>query len=526
MNTINHVILCILDDVKSSDFFYFIRSGLLPNFKKLMEKGIWSDICITDFPAITFPSHVSIITGTYTGNYRKEPCHGVPLFNWMERTGGKPFIRNYAARNLQIYKVNEDLGKNCRTLFEMINEGNKSSIAQFISRGTDYFFPENKVKLILYYLILRQSIQMRKMAIRVNSIVVQKLLDTFKNPHHYFPSKEPPIASLLWFMTPDIFMHFHGYDSEAYKLNLKHIDACMGVLCEELDKMGYLDDTAIALLSDHGNYKAKKIGDLTPFLRENGLKIYNPPYNPRGNVNIAEFDGIGFFYFKAKGSDKSSEKTWEPPTIKELENYGPKKINLLHELLRIPGASFLIYRDDNNTIDKGTLHVLKKDAKTGKIHASRIEYQGKGKTLKTKYIVGNEEQDPLEYSFHENASKYVNNHYHDINGWINFSATFNYPLYPDLLSRYFKNPRSGDIILSTDGTRIYNLKRGKRKNNAYLYSHDLGIKESALVPLIISGSPEIPKKYIKFCKITDVVPTLLKALGKQPHKSVIGNSLF
>ncbi|MHA1845935.1 MAG: hypothetical protein ACTSWE_16935, partial [Promethearchaeota archaeon] len=288
----------------------------------------------------------------------------------------------------------------------------------------------------------------------------------------------------------------------------------------------YLDDTAIAILSDHGNYKAKKIGDLTPFLRENGLKIYNPPFNSRGNVNIAEFDGIGFFYFKAKSSGNSSEKTWEPPTIKELEHYGLKKINILHELLRIPGANILIYRDDHNTIDKGILHILKKDKKTGKILASKIEYQGMGKNLKTKYIVDREEQDPFEYSSHKNASKFVNNHYHDIDGWTNFSATYNYPLYPDLLSRYFKNPRSGDIILSTNGTWIYNLKRGKRKKNAYLYSHDLGIKESALVPLIISGSPEIPKKYVKFCKITDVVPTLLKALGKQPHKSVIGNSLF
>ncbi|MHA1764538.1 MAG: alkaline phosphatase family protein, partial [Promethearchaeota archaeon] len=171
MNKINHVILCILDDVKASDFFYFIRRGLLPNFKKLMEQGIWSDTCITDFPATTFPSHVSIITGTYTGHYLKEPCHGVPLFNWMERTEGKPFLRNYGAWNLQIYRVNEDLGKNCRTMFEMINEGNKSSISQFINRGTNYFFPENKFKLILYYLLLRYSIQMRQMAIRVNSII-------------------------------------------------------------------------------------------------------------------------------------------------------------------------------------------------------------------------------------------------------------------------------------------------------------------------------------------------------------------
>ncbi len=45
------------------------------------------------------------------------------------------------------------------------------------------------------------------------------------------------------------------------------------------------------------------------------------------------------------------------------------------------------------------------------------------------------------------------------------------------------------------------------------------------VPLIIGGSSEIPLKEIPCCKTTDIVPTMLKILGKKPHKSVIGTSL-
>ena len=56
--------------------------------------------------------------------------------------------------------------------------------------------------------------------------------------------------------------------------------------------------------------------------------------------------------------------------------------------------------------------------------------------------------------------------------------------------------------------------------------HDIGLRENIVVPLIMAGSNEIPMKEIPFCKTTDIVPTLLKMLGKKPHKSVIGKSLI
>ena len=46
------------------------------------------------------------------------------------------------------------------------------------------------------------------------------------------------------------------------------------------------------------------------------------------------------------------------------------------------------------------------------------------------------------------------------------------------------------------------------------------------VPLIIGGSLEIPHKEIEYCKVTDIVPTLLHFIGKKPHKSVVGRNLI
>ena len=344
MNKLNRVILCIIDNVRSDHLFDFVDRGLLPNIKKLMENGIYSKNCITDFPPITVPTQVSLLTGTYTGNYHKEDCHGIPLMNWMGRNVAPPYLRNYTARNLQIYKMNSDLGERCKTLLEMVGEGNKSSIAQFINRGSDFFYPERKTKLAMYYLILAYSRNIKKMMIRADTALIQKLIDTFKNPKKYFQNSDPPIASLLWFMTPDILLHFFGYDSQIYKLNILHIDRVIGVLIDSLDKMGYLDDTAIAVVSDHGNYKADKVEEITEFFKRYNLTHYHPRRNLNGNVDIAKYDGVGFFNLKSNRNPRV-KNSWFHPTIKEMEDYGPKNVNLLQELFKIEGSHLMYYRD-------------------------------------------------------------------------------------------------------------------------------------------------------------------------------------
>lgn len=489
-----------------------------------MENGIFSKNCITDFPSITYPTHVSIVTGTYTGDYRKELCHGVPLGDWMGRDTTPPHVRSYSSKHLQIYKVNEDLGSNCQNILEMFDEGNKSSITQFISRGADYIFPENKLKVAYYYILLKYARQKMKIATRANLTVVHKLLNNFRKPKKYFGNNEPPIASLLWFMTSDILMHLFGFDSRPYILNLIHIDKVIGRLIRELDKMGYLDDTVLAITSDHGNYKADKIGNLKTFTQQNKLRDYHPRKNIKGNVDVAEFGGVGFFYFK--GSNNNSQKyRWNYPTIKNLENYGPKNINLFEKLFRLEDINLMYYRDDDNLYDKGIIHLKQKDRKTGKIHSGIIEYRGSGINLKTRYSFEDPNNDIFGYNKNNISSKMINNKFHSLKEWMDATHHIDYPMYPDLIPRHFKNPRSADIIISTSGKVLFNYQHGKNSMHS-LYTHDLGLRKSSIVPLIIAGSSEIPAIEISYCKITDIVPTLLKMVGKKAHKSVIGESLI
>ncbi|MFX0038745.1 MAG: alkaline phosphatase family protein [Promethearchaeota archaeon] len=501
-----------------------MKKGLLPNLKKLMVNGIHSENCITDFPPITYPTQVSLITGTYTGDFRKEPSHGIPLLNWMKRDLAPPILREYASKNLQIYKINEEMGNNCRTLLEMVGDGNRASIAQFINRGANYIFPERKTKLVMFYLILKYFPSVKRRLIRSNSVIAQKLIKLFEKPKKFFDNIEPPIVSSIWFMSSDLLMHMYGFDSYLYKLNLLHIDKVIGVIIDKLERLGYLDETAIAITSDHGNYKAGRIGNLYNFLKQNELFNYHPVRNIRGNLDIAYYAGVGFFYFKGL-NNTNNKNGWTRPTLKELENFGPKKVNLFEKLFKINGSRLMFYRDENNTYKKGIIHLKRKIKDTGKVITGSIEYEGIGREFQTRYISGDNNNDIFNFGNDNIASKLIDNKFHSINEWLEATYHLDYPMHPDLIPRHFKNPRSADIILCNDESVKYGIHHGKQKSKN-LYDHDIGLRRCMAVPLIIGGSLEIPPKKIRVCKITDIVPTLVNLLGKKPHESVVGESLL
>jgi len=504
-----------------------IEEGKLPNLRKLVASGIHSRNCVTDFPSITYPTQVSMITGTYTGDYRNELCHGVPSFNWMDRGVSPPILRSYGSygykHGIELYKLNEDMGDNCKTVLEMLEEENTASIAQFINRGAQYFFPERKSKLAMYYVLIKYLGNIKKFMIRANTVTVKKLLETFKNPKKHFNNKDQPICSLLLFFSSDILMHLYGPNSEAYELNLIHIDKSIGMLINELNKIGYLEDTAIAISSDHGNYKAGLVGTLNSFFQKSSLSHYHPRKNPKGNMNIAEFGSVGFFNFK---SDKNKlTQNWAHPLKSELEKYGPKKLNLFEELFKINGSTLMYYADDENSYSKGKIHLRKRDVKTGKVFSGLIEYNGTGNEFKAKYSTDVPDHDIFGYTNQSRVNKILDNKFHDTQEWLAATFHIDYPLYPALLPRHFKNPRGADIIISTQGNITYNIKHGTQKNQG-IYLHDIGLSECSVVPLIIGGSNELPINEIPFCKTTDIVPTLLKMIGKKPHESVVGKCLI
>ncbi|TXT55490.1 MAG: Type I phosphodiesterase / nucleotide pyrophosphatase [Promethearchaeota archaeon] len=498
---LNHVILIILDDVRSAHLFKLIDKGKLPHIAKLVNGGTYSRTCITSFPSVTFPCYSNILLGAYSGYYPKAGS-GIPAYHWLDRSDPPlsskrpPKIHNYSTSR-DIWKIGKHLGKNVKTIFEQGGEGNFLSSLNIIFRGS-YFSPPSEF----------------------NSPDVFKTIgEAFENPTKFFDTNEAPKITVGYVPKTDSLMHGVGFDSEDYINEIRICDEHLGKLIDKLNKLGYQDEVAIGIISDHGNYKAERMYDLEPFFEKHGLIPYNPK---RGTGDFdAAIGGVGTFNFKGE--------TWHHhPTIKKLENYpvsgaAKNKINLFEILWEIPEVEFLYYPDDKNKPNQGRINLLHKDLKSGKISEGHIEYEGFGKELKTKYYY--EDRDLFGYNTHQKARKLIDGKMHTIDEWLDGTYNIDFPILIDQLPRYFKNPRSCDIMISTNGSINFSYEHGETKD-PHLYSHDIALKRSMRVPFIIGGSPEIENKKIDYCKTTDMVPSLLGLLGIKPDETVVGMSLF
>jgi len=499
---VNHVILIILDCVRAEHIFKWMKEGKLPNIQQIAENGISCSNCVTSYPAITFPCYGNIVTGSYSGYFPKEG-NAVPLYHWVNRmdppsTSKKsPFIRNYGDRK-QVLKINKDIGNNVKTIFEQAPKENLLSSTCFLYRGS-------------YFALAKNFLNMEP--------IFKNIEVAFKNPGVYFSNKEAPLITLGYVPHTDDIMHKLGFDHPNYVNLVFECDKYLGSLMNTLKTKGYYDDTAVAIITDHGNYKAKKMVDLEPFFQQKGLV----PYDPKNGIGDFDcnFGSVGFFNFPGE--------TWHHhPTIQQMQKFKPSgtgklEMNLFDTLWKIPGIKFMYYRDDDNKPEKGIINIEYQEKNSGKRIKGLIEYQDFGKEQKVKYTFDGD--DFYGYSENEISAKILDNRFHTIEEWLEATNHIDFPMIIDQIPRYFKNPRSCDIMVSTLGEFAFNYEHGKTVNN-HLYSHDIALRESMIVPFIIGGSPEIPLMELSYCKTTDMVPTLLDLLGLKPHSSVIGKSLL
>jgi hypothetical protein len=456
---VNQIILIIIDDVRAQQLFNLIKEGRLPNMAKIAEDGIKSSNCITSYPAITFPCYGNIVTGTYSGYFLKEG-NGVPLYHWLDRK----------------------------------DPPSMSKKSPFIRNYGD-----------------------RAQLLKVN--IFKHITDAFEDPRKYFSDNEAPILSVGYIFQSDDLIHKMGSDNPEYINLIISCDKYLGSLIKTLKKTGYYDSTAIAIISDHGNFKAKRTIDLKPFFQHKGLKPYIPE---KGTGDFdCNFGSVGFFNFPGE--------TWHHhPSIKQMQRFkltgvSQKELNLFNVLWEIPGVKYMYYREDYNKPEKGLIHIEYLNEDSGKKYHGTIEYRGSGKEQQTKYTF--EKNDFYGYGENEISARILDNKFHTLDEWLEATNFINFPIIIDQIPRYFKNPRSCDIIVSTLGDYYFNYEHGKT-TGVSPYSHDNGLRDSMIVPFIIGGSPEIPKMDLTYCKTTDMIPTLLNLLGIKPHSSVIGRTVL
>ncbi len=113
-------------------------------------------------------------------------------------------------------------------------------------------------------------------------------------------SDSPPDAAIFWSSEPDSSQHDAGVGSEKAVRSLRHLDAELGILFEEMHRTGRDADTNLIVVSDHGYSTVSETVPVEAMVREAGF----PPVGRPGGVAVAANGGAVLFY--ARGGERDT----------------------------------------------------------------------------------------------------------------------------------------------------------------------------------------------------------------------------
>ncbi len=460
---VNHVVVLMIDDLGAEQFFELLSANMLPNIKKHFHNSIFSRNMICTYPSITIPSQHAILTGYYPDKTF------IPMMSWFDRK--KNIYRDYSVGS-NVFRQNEDLSKEIKTVYERV-DGNRVSMHIGLRRGANYSSPPEWVVKLRFL----TKFMPRDSFMKTTGILAKNFTKPFEEPKRYFENAEPPSLAVGLFFASDAALHMYGSNSEKYLKVLRDIDGAIGKIIDKMKSLGYGEDTAFIICTDHGNFTAERILDINEVLVKKGLKPYN--FKKRKGDFFA-INGV------QANIHLHGDDWFERPTLEDMRDYNGK--DMVELSLNLPGVERVFCRDGKKVV------VESKEGFAEIVH----------KDNKTKYKV--EGRDPLGYE----DLKIADGKYHDIDEWLKYTYNINFPLVADNIWRYLETERSPDMLLGTDWKTCYTNHR---------YNHGIGSKSCMSCPLMISV-PDGTKKEIPYAKVADVAATILQFFGKKPEKDM------
>ena len=214
------VLLISIDGFKPS----YLSKSSAPNLFELANRGMMAQGLISAFPSVTFPNHVTIVTG-------QTPDHHGIVNNTMTdpgttqrfSLGSREAVENpfWWQESKPIWIAARKQGKVASTLFW---PGSETTIDGL--RPNDW---------------LRYDHDMS------HETRIKTLVGWLSRP----PAERPDFAT-LYFADVDSAGHSAGPESQAVQDSVKKVDDSIGELSRELKRLGLLERTTWIIVSDHG----------------------------------------------------------------------------------------------------------------------------------------------------------------------------------------------------------------------------------------------------------------------------------
>jgi len=259
------VILISIDGFKPS----YLDRGITPNLKFFASQGVIADGMIPVFPSITFPNHVSLVTGQFpehhgiVNNVMFDDTIPDQLFTLSSRQA----VQNPAWWNQAnpIWNTLARQGKISSTLFW---PGSEALIQGRQPR--DWLDFDGSMS---------------------SSMRSEKLLSWLSDP-----SKERADFATLYFNEVDTQGHHYGPESKEVNVAISFVDQALGELRLGLEKLGILDRVTFVITSDHGmaTVPDENVINVLPILEKNvtfKMQWYGPiaGFANEGKSNEADF---------------------------------------------------------------------------------------------------------------------------------------------------------------------------------------------------------------------------------------------
>jgi hypothetical protein len=405
---VRRAFLVLIDGLRPDVAEEELAAGRLPHLAALTAHGGRAR-AITAFPSTTSVAYLPFLTGCLPGT-----CN-IPSIRWLDRAayGGawwaeRETVRSYCG--YQAGRLDGDIRPDVRTIFQLVPE----SLALFtmISRGlTPERDPAQGARK--FWGSVSHATEWHQPG---DDRVARGLLEAVEQPWRFVFAQFPAV---------DGYTHQSHPRGPKVLRALHRVDAVLGRLAARLAERGELDETLVAVVSDHGASAMHTHLDLADWFRAQGVPTLSHPVlwekAPRAAVMVAGNASAAVY---ARPGVRRAER-WSLDRLRRPEAFGTAH-DVIEALVREPAVAFVAGEDA-----AGGLRLA---CAGGEARVTRV-----GGTIRYEPLSA----DPLEL-----GGAFAG----DDAAWLARSFDAPYPDAPFQLLDQFSAPRAGDlVVISREG---------------------------------------------------------------------------
>lgn len=314
-----YVIVISFDAVSEEDLEFLSKQ---PNFSKLIKNGALIKNVESVYPSLTYPAHVTIVTGKYPKN------HGVINNTVLDFKNDNPdwyWYRKYIKGDT-IFDLAEKSGmKTCSILWPV------TAISKITYNMPEIFCTKRYDNQILKSALAGSKIYQVNMNKRFGYLrqgMEEPYLDNFATEVAKKTIRElKPNLILLHLIDSDSQKHKYGIENKEVIESLKRHDERLGEIIESLKLAGIYEDSTIIALGDHSQINVNNVIKLNSILMKNDLINVNGNKIKSYKAIAKSCDGSSYIYLKNKNDVETRKKVRD--ILNELKN---KYSNVIEEV--------------------------------------------------------------------------------------------------------------------------------------------------------------------------------------------------